>query len=85
MTDHDNLRDRIARVLFDRDQTTLERRGYFKMRWEESDANYLKPWREEAQAIIDEFELTTETMTLGGMREDGAPFTSTRLVGKWGR
>lgn len=58
MNDQDELRDRIARVLFDRDQITLERRGYFKMRWEESDAKYLKPWREEAQAIIDEFGMT---------------------------
>lgn len=77
MTDQDNLRDRIAKVLFDRDQITLERRGYFKMRWEESDAKYLKPWREEAQAIIDEFGLTVESGQFG--------VTMKRVVGKWGR
>ena len=87
MSDQDNLRDRIARVLFDRDQTTLERRGYFKMRWEESDANYLKPWREEAQAIIDELGLTVETEPGHDPRECGCSSRAypaeSRIVGKW--
>lgn len=60
MTDQDNLRDRIKRLV---DET------------DDGDSA--------AQAIIDEFGLTVETMTLGGMREAGAPFTTTRIVGKW--
>lgn len=36
-----------------------------------------------AQAVIDDLGLTVETVALGGEREDGTPFTSTRVVGKW--
>ncbi|MGO1755868.1 MAG: hypothetical protein ACTHZ6_16165 [Brevibacterium aurantiacum] len=56
MSKETELRDRIAKVLFERDQIRLEQRGYFKMRWEESDAKYLRPWRREAQAIVAELD-----------------------------
>lgn len=76
MTSQNELRDRIARVLFERDQIRLERRGYFKMRWEESDAKYLRPWRREAQAIIDDLGLEV-------VSDGGRPEWKLQIVGKW--
>ena len=70
MTDQDNLRNRIASVV-------AERNAYLGGHTGRADPKAV------AQAIIDAFGLTVETMTLGGMREEGAPFTTTRIVGKW--
>lgn len=72
MTDHDNLRNRIAAKILDNFNPPDDKHPSWWINPEVS-----------AQAIIDELGLTVETMTLGGMREDGAPFTSTLIVGKW--
>ena len=57
MTDQDNLRDRIADLLW---------------RTEE------KSWEDQAQAIIDEFELTTETHAATHAKR-----TMTRIISAW--
>ena len=65
MTDQDNLRDRIAKLIHEGETLSMEGSGYV------------------AQAIIDEFGLTVETV--GGFVSVAGNHDARRVVGKWER
>ena len=70
MTSQDELRDRIAKALFDESYLDAPL---------ETIPNEIHPgYHELAQAIIDEFELTTETHAATHSKR-----TMTRIIGEW--
>ena len=90
MTDHDNLRDRIAAALYCHRYPREPMWGALAMaRGEGMDAErgqtncVQRIYVPMAQAIIDEFELTVEASMFGGRIDEGAPYKAARVVGKW--
>lgn len=83
--DADALRDRIAKVHISATaRMAAEQIGLESpVTWDDISEADREVCRAGAQAVIDDLVLTVETMALGGEREDGTPFTSTRVVGKW--
>ena len=80
MTDHDNLRDRIAKVLYGRSThfAVYKRTWDEEMEGTEGYSDEIDSVRDDAQAIIDEFELTTETHAATHSKR-----AMTRIISAW--
>lgn len=85
MSDQDNLRDRIAKVhIAATARMAAEQMGLESpVTWDDISEVDKEVCLAGAQAVIDDLGLTVETATLYGVRENGEPFTGTRVVGKW--
>ena len=83
MTDQDNLRDRIAAVLYYRSMyfAVNKRTWGEEMEGTEGMSDAIDGFRDDAQEIIDELGLTVETVE-GVMDPDG-DYDTARVVGKW--
>ena len=80
MTDQDNLRDRIAKVLYDRSRyfAVYGRTWDEEMENTEGMSDEIDSARDDAQAIIDHFGLTTETHAATHAKR-----TMTRITSAW--
>ena len=80
MTDQDELRDRIAKVLYGRSThfAVYKRTWDEEMEGTEGDSDEIDSIRDDAQAIIDEFELTTETHAATHSKR-----AMTRIISAW--
>lgn len=83
--DADALRDRIAKVhIAATARMAAEQMGLESpVTWDDISEADKEVCLAGAQAVIDDLGLTVETATLYGVRENGLPFTGTRVVGKW--
>ena len=85
LRDDEALRDRIAKVLYGRSThfAVYKRTWDEEMEGTEGYSDEIDSARDDAQAIIDEFGLTVETV--GGFVSVAGNHDARRVVGKWER